>query len=281
MIDRLRTLSPGLRRSLYFVGVIVAFFVAVGVGAAATIVASQHFGQVATGQGGVSVLAGTGLKTPGEMSALEGTGLKTTGPAEAAESTRVEQPEDSNDSNGTGNLASFVHRADRGNTRQNYTYLSGTNIDGKADAVVLVSAIPKPEGDAPYGHNIGVWYEPVAKKWAIFNQDRTPVPTGAAFEVIVPQPSEGFVHRAEPSDTVDNVTYLYGPATNGKPDAAVSVTQNWNPGGGGGVYNNHPTDVFYDGDVEQWAIYNRDGAPIPEGAAYNVFVPQVAGQPAK
>ena len=276
MIGWLRALSPGLRRSLYFVGVIAAFFVAVGVGAAATIVAGQHFGQVATGPGGASVLAGTGS---GEMSALEGTSVETTGPAEAPESTRVEPPEDSNDSNATGNLASFVHRADRGNTRQNFTYLSDTNIDGKANAVIIVSAIPKPEGDgvAPYGHNIGVWYEPGAKKWAIFNQDQTSVPTGAAFEVVVPQPSEGFVHRAEPSDTVDNATYLYGPATNGKPDAAVSVTQNWNPGGGGGIYNDHPTDVFYDGDVGQWAIYNRDGAPIPEGAAYNVFVPQVAG----
>ena len=262
---------------------IVAFFVAVGVGAAATIVAGRQLGGDATVPGEVSVLAGTGRETTlaGEMGAPEGTGPETTGSAEAPESTGVEQPDESNNSNDTANLASFVHRADQGNIRANYTYISDTNIDGKANAVVLISAVPEPEGDASYGHNIGAWYEPGARKWAIFNQDRTPLPTGAAFEVFVPRLSEGFVHRAEPSDTVGNVTYLYGPATNGKPDAAVSVTQNWNPGGGAGIYNNYPTDVFYDGDVEQWAIYNRDGAPIPEGAPYNVFVPSGAGQPAK
>jgi hypothetical protein len=30
--------------------------------------------------------------------------------------------------------------------------------------------------------------------------------------------------------------------------------------------------VFYDEDVQKWAVYNRDGAPIKEGAAFNVAV---------
>jgi hypothetical protein len=50
------------------------------------------------------------------------------------------------------------------------------------------------------------------------------------------------------------------------------VTQNWNPGGGVGVYNDHRAGVLYDEDVERWAVYNRDDAPMPYGSAFNVAV---------
>jgi hypothetical protein len=73
-------------------------------------------------------------------------------------------------------------------------------------------------------------------------------------------------------NTVENATYLNNPLISGKADALVSVTQSWNPGGGAGVYNDHPVGVRYDEDVQKWAIYNRDGAPMPEGAAFNVAV---------
>jgi hypothetical protein len=56
----------------------------------------------------------------------------------------------------------------------------------------------------------------------------------------------------------------------------VSVTQNWNPGGGRGVYNNHPVGVLYDEGVEKWAVYNRGGAPMPDGAAFNIAVSESA-----
>ncbi len=84
---------------------------------------------------------------------------------------------------------------------------------------------------------------------------------------------EGFVHRAGPGDTFGNVTYLDDPLVNGDPDAALSATQNWNPGGGGrGVYNDHPVGVLYDEDVSKWYVYNEDAALMPEGAAFNVAV---------
>ena len=154
-----------------------------------------------------------------------------------------------------------------------YTYLSDPAIDGDPNAIVLVtvSADQGSDGAATYGHNVGVWYDFVGqKRWAIFNQDRAPVPTGVTFRVVLPPASESFVHRAGPVNTVGNSTYLDDPLTDGEPDAVVSVTQNWNPGGGAGVYNDHPVGVFYDEDVGKWAIYNRDGVPMPTGAAFNV-----------
>ena len=54
--------------------------------------------------------------------------------------------------------------------------------------------------------------------------------------------------------------------------AGGGYPRNWNPGGRRGVYNNHPEDTPYDSDVNQWAIYNLDGAPMPEGACFNVAV---------
>ncbi|CAA9435980.1 MAG: hypothetical protein AVDCRST_MAG22-3669 [uncultured Rubrobacteraceae bacterium] len=127
-------------------------------------------------------------------------------------------------------------------------------------------------GGATYGHNIGVWFEPRTQRWAIFNQDRAAVPAGSIFEVFIPQRSERFVHRSEPANTGADSTYLDDPITRGDPEILLTVTQNWNPGGGGGIYNDHPIGVRYDEGVGKWIIYNRDGAPMPTRAAFNVAV---------
>ncbi len=170
--------------------------------------------------------------------------------------------------------ASFVHRSTDKNSRSDYTYIDDPRLNGDPNAVVLAAPTPDRErtGTTTYAHNIGVWYTPVANKWAIYNQDQVAMSSGETFEVAVPRAREAFVHSASPSNTVGNATYLDDPLTNGKAEAEVSVTQNWNPGGGGGVYNDHPVGALYDGDVDRWFVYNEDGAPMPEGAAFNVAV---------
>jgi len=166
----------------------------------------------------------------------------------------------------------FVHRATGENSRGDYTYLSDPIIDGDPEAVVLVTPTPDrgSTGDGTYDHNVGVWYEPQARKWAIFNEDRAPVPEGTTFQVVVPGGPEKFVHRARSENISKDSTFIDDPLVNGKPGAILSVTQNWNPGGGGGTYNDHPVDIRYDAGREKWAIYNTDGSAIPAGAAFNV-----------
>lgn len=264
MISWLKSLSPPLRYSVYVACVILGFFAAVGVGATAAVMADWQLRRVGTG----STETGT----------LEGSGLETTGSADGLEATGIEPSGDSNDSNGTDPRASFVHRADRENSRGDYTYISDPNIDGDADAIVLASPASEP---GTYGRNIGVWYEPAARQWAIFNQDRAPVAAGSAFRVVVPQASAGFVHQASLLNTARDYTYLDNRLTNGRPDAVLTVTQNWNPGGGRGVYNDHQIATLYDETIKKWAIYNRDGAPIPEGAAFNVAVSAGSGRTAR
>ena len=83
-----------------------------------------------------------------------------------------------------------------------------------------------------------------------------------------------YIHRATPENTSENSTYLDNPRLNGNPDAVITVTQNWNPDSGNGVYNDHLIGVWYDPDAGQWAIFNQDRAAMPEGAAFNVSVPE-------
>jgi hypothetical protein len=81
-----------------------------------------------------------------------------------------------------------------------------------------------------------------------------------------------FIHHATPENISENSTYLDGPPTDGNPNVVLVVTQNWNPGGSDGKYNNHTIGVWYDRDRSKWAIFNQDRAAMPVGADFNVAV---------
>jgi Short C-terminal domain len=88
---------------------------------------------------------------------------------------------------------------------------------------------------------------------------------GAAFDAV-------FVHRATPENLSENSTYLDNPLANGDPNVVLYVTQNWNPDGSTGTYNEHPIGVWYDDSRQRWAIFNQDRETMPDGAAFNVAV---------
>jgi hypothetical protein len=88
---------------------------------------------------------------------------------------------------------------------------------------------------------------------------------GAAFDSV-------FVHRAAPENLSENSTYLDNPRANGDPNVVLYVTQNWNPDGSAGTYNEHPIGVWYDDSRQRWAIFNQDRGTMPDGAAFNVAV---------
>jgi hypothetical protein len=198
-------------------------------GAAAALVAGWQSERTQTGYGGSTgfqALEDTASPETTGTDAFEGTAIEGTG---KAESSNLKEPTEE---------ASFVHRATDENSRGDYTYLGDPSIDGDPNAVVLVtvSADREGNGEAAYGHNVGVWYDSAdQERWAIFNQDRTSVPSGTTFRVVLPPSSESFVHRAVLDNTVENATYLNNPLISGKADAPVSVTQSWNPGAGRGL----------------------------------------------
>ncbi len=166
----------------------------------------------------------------------------------------------------------YVHTATAANSVANWTNLSGYATDGNPNATVFATPNWNPSGVGGVydNHALGVWY--TGHNWAIFNQDLTPIPPGASFNVLVfpyavPQT---FVQTVTVANSVGNWTNLSNSITNGNPNVTVLVTPNWNPGGVGGVYDNHAIGVWYTG--RNWAIFNQDLTPIPPGASFNVLV---------
>jgi hypothetical protein len=303
----LRGLSPPLRYLAYVAVALLVWLVAAGAGTTAGVVmfggrpewltsgAGDTEDTVPAKTGEAVTSEGASLETPGdaqiancgEAATPKGAVIEMPADAQYANSEEAATPGDAQYANSEeaylaqnakANKTLFTHTATDANSRDYYTYISDPVIDGNPNAVVLVvpSTDRGNDGDAIYDHNIGVWYEGVnEQKWAIFNQDRAAIPAGTTFEVIIPPVSETFVHHAKLDNTVGNRTYLDYPLTNGESDVVLTVTQDWNPGGSRGIYNDHPIGVLYDADMRKWAICNRGGAPIPDGAAINIAVSRV------
>jgi hypothetical protein len=85
-------------------------------------------------------------------------------------------------------------------------------------------------------------------------------------------PGPAFIHKAVKGITAfDNYTIIDHPLCNDDSNAILIVTQNWNPGGIGGTYNNSAIGVFYNFG-SRWAIFNQNQAEMPDGASFNVLV---------
>lgn len=174
----------------------------------------------------------------------------------------------------------YTHIATAANTTANWTELDNKDTNGNPNAFVIVtpnrSSSPNNVVD---NHPVGVWYDGMAGKWAIFNQDRAAMPVGAAFNVYAIQAflpggqSAAVLLVASTANINGNWVYIDNPVTNNNPNAFVNVTLNWNPGGVGGVYDAHPLGTWYDAHAKKWAIFNEGSMdPIPTGASFNLLL---------
>jgi hypothetical protein len=169
----------------------------------------------------------------------------------------------------------FVHAATIENIISNYTLIDHPLTNQNPDAIVFVTQNWNPGdlGGTVNDHAIGVFYAGGPQKWGVFNQDLLAMPEGADFNVFVASEDlHTFVHTATVTNTSGSSTYIDHPLVDGNPCAMLLVTQNWNPGGGAGAYNDSPVGVWYDGSAEKWAIFNQQAGTSPEGAAFNVMV---------
>jgi len=175
----------------------------------------------------------------------------------------------------TAGAGVFIHTATVGNNAGDYTKIDNPLTNNHPNAIVFVTPNWDPGGGVSgtyNNHPIGVFYGATAGQWTIFNQDLAPIPLGAAFNVLVLVPaSDIFVHTATAGNSVGAYTNIDNRLTNFHPNAVVFTTPNWNPGGVGGMYNNHNIGVYYDGI--QWTIFNQDNVTMPANAAFNVLVP--------
>ena len=167
----------------------------------------------------------------------------------------------------------FVHQATAANSAGDFTNVTSPDTDGQPSKQLIITPTWNPGGaggtfDAPPS---GVWYNTGASKWSIFHEDLSAITLNASFNVYpVLAAVHGLsLHTATAANTSGYITCVDNIDLNGNPSGIAFVTQNWNPGGAGGTYDNAVPALYYNGS--RWCIWNESIAAMPVGAAFNVL----------
>jgi hypothetical protein len=168
------------------------------------------------------------------------------------------------------NSTVFQHSADVSNIISNFTLITHPELDGNPNARILASQILLSSTGSVYNNReIGVWYN--GAKWGIFNQNMDAMPVGASFNVVILNDKNSLLHTATTS-TIEGIwTKLDHPAINNNPKALIYVTQNFNPGGGSGIFNPGKAVVWYNASDGKWGVFNEDISSMVPNCHYNVF----------
>ena len=163
----------------------------------------------------------------------------------------------------------FQHTARPANINTNWTALTHPELDGNPNARILVTQILIDTAGNTYNNReIGVFYN--GSNWAIFNENSDAMIDGASFNVLILDNDNSILHTAISGNMQGSTTKIDHPALNNNPDAIIYVTQNWNPGGGAGVFNEHKVSTYYYNG--KWSIYNEDNAGMIENSHYNIYI---------
>lgn len=175
-------------------------------------------------------------------------------------------------------------RAQAPNTALNYFALSDPHLDGNPDATPVVTQIFAPDGSSGVYNDssVGVWYS--GSTWYVFNQKPSgsaapTMPEGAGFNVLMPSQISRRTHayRTTPFAVDVPLVVLDNDFLNNIGCAHPFVTATYNPNS---VYVPSPLIVSYNPAFNpafgkfrgEWSIRRGDGADIPAGAAFDVFV---------
>jgi hypothetical protein len=170
----------------------------------------------------------------------------------------------------------FVQTSTSANTTGDYTLINDPLTNGQPNAKLLITQDFNPGGTGgTYNpHNVGVWYDTAAGEWGIFNEDLASMPLGVSFNVMVGQaPSNGGTMKTLKTTNTNrsgDTTFISNSQTTGNPNNVTFTTQNWNPGGAGGTYNNSQTGVWYTGARE--GVFNENQSSPPLNSAFNILV---------
>jgi microsomal dipeptidase-like Zn-dependent dipeptidase len=175
----------------------------------------------------------------------------------------------------------YAHTTSSSNLVGHYTLIDVEGLNNNPKALLYV--LPSNDVKTKNPHPIGVWY--TGSKWSIFNQDKAAMPAGIQFSIqVYPAPAATqFVHVTSAANTKGGISYIDNSFLNNNPSAVIQLTQNWNPGGQGGVYNNSEVAIQYDKTVSKWYIYNSNKTQLLSGTSFNVLINEksnaVASQP--
>lgn len=158
----------------------------------------------------------------------------------------------------------FTHTTSTANISANSTYLDNAGLNNNPSAIIIIEYNATTSTANP--HEVGVWYD--GNKWAVFNQDRAAMPTGITFTITWKNKDENSFWQKENSGKI----ILQHPLLNNNPAALFYVSQVWNPGGNGGVYNNSAVVTTYNNTTGEWEILNANNTVLPAGSAVNVLI---------
>ena len=165
----------------------------------------------------------------------------------------------------------FVQQATTSNTTRNFTVINNTLTNGKPNVGLFVTQNATPNGQQQVlnNHPEGVWFD--NSNWGVFNEDDMPMTPQAAFNVWIPKNANAsFVQQATTANIVSSSTTIDNPLVNNNPNLILLVTQSWNPGGQGGVFNTHPVGVAFNNG--HWSVFNEDGAAMTPQTSFNIHV---------
>jgi hypothetical protein len=162
----------------------------------------------------------------------------------------------------------LLQTATTSNATGGFTEINSSTSNGKPHAILFVTE--DTNSGVVDNHPYGVFY--IGPEWAIFNEDRGTMPLGAQFFVLAfsGSSSTDFTLTASSGNIDGDSAFINSSKTNGMPTVKLQMTQNWNPGGVGGVYNNHIVGVWDNG--AQWGAFNEDGVTMPVGPSFNILV---------
>ncbi len=169
----------------------------------------------------------------------------------------------------------FTHTTTAGNISGSLTVIDNAYLNNNPNALVFAIPAYNPggSGGSYHNHNVGVYYNPGAQRWGIYNEDGATMTAGSNFFVYVSHPSYdlAFEHVTTASSTIGNYTVLDHPQLNGNPNAVVNVIHRFPSGSG--QYFNHVLGVWYSPSRQRWTIYmNESGTTMPDGYHFNVLV---------
>lgn len=163
----------------------------------------------------------------------------------------------------------FKHTSNKGNISDNSSFIDVKELNNNTQAIIIVECDAVARTVNP--HPLGVWFD--GAKWAVFNQDRAIMPEGIVFNITWKNTDANAYSQRSSANNISNGKMIVdNPVLNNNPAASFYASQIWNPGGGGGVYNNSDITTEYDKPLARWMIKNINGTAIPVGAAFNISI---------
>ena len=172
------------------------------------------------------------------------------------------------------NPYSMVQTATPANVSGGYiTFIDDQMLNNNPSAILMVTQDLSYGGYSPIvnPHEIGIWYDSWIGKWAIYNEDKSQIPNGAQFNVMLLSQSglfpDGFTQVATSSNTSGDSTCINNILSNSNPNALIFIMHEYSG------YFTDESAVWYNASLSEWCIFDGSYNSMPQGATFAVGLP--------